>query len=1178
MYLKTIELKGFKSFADKTYIEFLPGITCIAGPNGSGKSNILDAVRWVLGEQSFKSLRGEKPQDIIFSGTQFRAPVGYCEAAITIDNTDGKIPIQFSEVSIRRKAYRSGENHFFINDKKCRLKDIKELLLDTGIGKEGYSIISQGRINEIINADPVHLRLLLDEASGITKLRYKKKEAEKNLQTSSENLSRIKDIFEEVQAQYKPLKQQKEKAEKYLEIYDRLKILRINQFLRENDEIRKNDLDNKAQILELGEKITVHELRTEELNKAKETFNQEMFRLQNKKAELEADREKLKVGIEEFEKNIALSNENMKNIDANKSDINAQIESLNQETKALETAKEELSKSKEVLEKELDALKKDIEVHSIVAIDFKAQLTAAREKEKNLMLEINEIQTKIAKTVTSIDFLKENIKALDDKLSSEENNTAARLLEMDRLEKEVFEKNKELEELNNKKAKIESQINKLNSDETAAKIKLNEAVKTLEAIKTNEKEIEAQNSVLEKFENQMQGFSKGVRSLMLEGKFDEIVDVAANLITVKKGYEKAVETLLGYRAENLIIKKSSDVKKLINYLKAGGYGKVTFLPMDTIRADSVKYDDKGVRAIDVISFDSKYKDIMCYLIGRNIIVDDIDTALFISKKYNHRLKIATRDGELFNIGGSITGGGQKKQALDVFSRKNLVLENHQKIQGLKKDFTEKNLDIESLNRILNDIQAQKTELEADKNWLSKTYTELESDIKNISYELKLKKESHEKIDRELSAVKQSSVEAKAAFEKNMALLEANETKKNELNEAYNLNLTEKSEIEKHIDKYEIKLSKFNADMAALEQKIISADKDFEHTKNTLNQNSDRIEQLKQKYARAEAAQENLKNEILTREEKISSFSKENQTITEQISTLFEKINELEDETKAFDKKIEESAKIKSEFDKSMFALQTQESRLFEKTQDINQRIAELYELDLESCEKFRDDELEFDETAVKSFKKELAAIGSVNLDSIEDFKKVDQRYQFYKAQCEDLDLSVKKIKDMIKSLEKFMSDDFKQSLKDINLNFEKVFKMLFNGGKAKLMLENADDILQSNIKIFVEPPGKKLNNLNILSGGEKALSAIALLFSVILCKPVPFCILDEIDAPLDDVNISRFVNLLSVLKNDTQFIDITHRRGTMQASDYIYGVTMQEKGVSKIVSVNLKDVVKYSKA
>lgn len=1174
MYLKAIEIRGFKSFMDKTVINLPRGMISIVGPNGSGKSNILDAIRWVLGEQSVKSLRSEKMQDVIFAGTQSKSQLGMCEVSLIIDNEDRQIDIEYTELAIKRKTYRNGESQFFINGKRCRLKDIRELLLDTGIGKEGYSIISQGKIDEIISSNGYQKRVLLEEASGIAKYRYKKEEGEKSLAIASENLERINDIYNEIENQIRPLKIQKEKAQKYLELKKELQSQEINKILIANEEYehelailtkdRENLTEDDAKTTQNLQEIT------ENLAKLKE----ESEYIQKKKEELYAKKSSLSEQISQNKMQISLKNENIKSLEKNNELIQEQLLQNKDEISKIRSKIENINESKKKISDNISYIQKEISEKQEIEQEYKDKIHVQNKEIQVKERKIKDVEVEISKLTMRMEFVKNNISAFEKKIGQYDEKNQEYNAKISELEEEIGKKDSQILQKEEEISKLNEKL-QINSNQRQKLVDENsKLIQEINHNSLNLKDITAKTEMLENFENDMQGFSKNVKLLLKNKELEGIDNVVANIITVKKGYEKAIEQLLYGRLENVIIQKSINAKKAIDYLKKERLGRTTFLPLDVIKPSFLNYNDKGVKAIDVVSYDERYENIVFNLLGRYVIVEDMDTALEISAKYKHSFKISTISGDIFNIGGSITGGFSA-YSKEIFTRRNTIVQNKQEISKLKE--------------VLKNLNDKLTEIEKNIDILKEESSKIQENLQHCNIEINeaiRQKDSaiskKEQITSLMSSLSQEKDEILSSNDKAISSYEKDKISRENLEQDYEKLSDEFKKQKESLEENEIALNENSKVLqekrirhSVIEKELVAIENQLLELEGTLQSNDEKSENSNSKIKANN-------QQIQKFHELIKELESQCKTMQEEIDTIqvkFEVIENGDVKNRQAIAKLNEDkekiSKLQAEVQTKMMRAETEESKVRYKMQMLYEQLSENYDMDMSMALSYKDDRVKVSQIVIKKLKEDIASLGNVNIDSIEEYKKIEERYLLYKSQKEDLEDSITKINSIIKSLEKSMIHDFTENFDIINKNFDYIFKILFGGGSAKLTIEDESDILGSNIEISIQPPGKKLRGLAMLSGGEKALSAIALLFAIIAKKPVPFCILDEIDAPLDDANIYRYVTYLSTLSDTTQFVTITHRRTTMEASDYIYGVTMQEKGVSSVISLQLEDAKGY---
>ena len=1176
MYLKRLEIKGFKSFPTKTEIVFNEGITAIVGPNGSGKSNISDAIRWVLGEQSAKSLRGDKLEDVIFVGTESKKAMNYCEVAITLDNSDNKLDLGFSEVTIKRRAYRTGESEFFLNNKSCRLKDIKEILLDTGIGKDGYSIVEQGKVDEILSNNPVNRRKVFDEACGISKFRYKKQEAERNLKHTKENLERIDDIYIEIENQLKPLFLQQEKAAKYLEFSKKLKVLEVNSCIKEVAEL-ESELD--------------------ELNKHSNLLGSQSNEIQKQKSTLEKAVEETNIEIENINDGINKSQDYINTIKSVISQKDAQVNLINEK---IRNCKNEIERNKEEIIYIKEKLNSD-------KITLEKLINQKYEKEKiinDLNIDIKSIESNNKESRDKIETINRDLENLKDEIinllnnkqdatsklstlnANKENiNLRKETIDLDireikyKIDKKIEEVSKASAKLEDKTKSMESLKNdevKTNNDFNILLNKSNNIEKQIQDSKYSLNDYKSKLNIYIEMENHYEGFNKGVKEVLKNKNLQGIQGALGQVIEVPSKFEKSIEASLGAYMQNIITNDESSAKFAINYLKKNNLGRVTFLPMNIIKSN--KIDTRNIKvgtsfigiASDLIKFDDKYRNIIENILGRTIIIDNIDNAIKFAKENNHKFKVVTLDGEILNPGGSLTGGSLRVSG-NILSRKRLINEYKEKIELLKAEIDRLYIEKNEVDNNTKIIKEKLKQISIDINSLDKEIIIENAELNKFKEEIKSLKISVEKLENEKDGlgsnleyileksklIKDDILSIDTKHDENKLQIESLTNKLKEYNSLYeddklkfdnlNLNLVKHNQIYESIIRDIQRISEENK---TLENKYVQIEK-------SLNDKTIETSKLEEDIVIEETEKISLNKQLVdnTRSLETKKLSKE---------SLKEKLEDLNKESKNIDRQY-------IDLKESLFKVESKIERLNSNREDHINSLFEKYEITLDQAIEMKDDNLDVDKRYLENIRKEIRNLGNVNLDSIKEYEHIKERHDFYSEQKKDLEQSIEVIEKLIYELEENMKKEFESNFNKINENFKFVYKRLFGGGNGELKIVDKNNILESDIEITAQPPGKKMKNLNLLSGGEKALTAISILFSIILAKPTPFCILDEIEAPLDDANIFRFGEFLKELSNDTQFISVTHRRGTMEAADYIYGVTMQEKAISKVLSLKLKE-------
>lgn len=1179
MYLKKLELKGFKSFYNKTEINFEKGITSIVGPNGSGKSNVSDSIRWVLGEQSIKSLRGDKLEDVIFAGTDEKKAMSYCEASITIDNSERIIDIDYIEVNIKRRVYRSGESQFFINDKACRLRDIKEMIMDTGIGKEGYSIIEQGKIDEILSGSPINRKKVFEEAAGIAKYRYKKEDGERKLKTTIENLERINDIYFEIEGQVEPLRKQSEKAKRYNELKDELKRNEVNKYIKDVENLKSN-IQN---VQKDGENLQseIQALEEEKKKSGQEILSLE-FQLENQQQE--ADRLKAvvfdgKTSFENKGNEINIFEERISNINSNKDSAKKEIEENIAKAKLISSEIENLQSQIGDSNKKLEELKKNKET----------VFSQARQQKSVLDMESSQIESLKDKIVAIVD--DKNKKSIKMSTYMERlENISQRKNAIDE-ENEINKKN--LESNDNEKSKIDSEISLIDSTreefkgkmlETKSEIKRLIESKRQKEVSLNELNIKISKessklNVYTEMERHYEGFNRGVKEVLKNRNLKGVLGVVGSLIRVGQEYENAIEIGLGAALQNVVMEDEYAAKNAISYLKKNSLGRVTFLPLNIIKGRKIDKSKipqmDGVIGIasDLVENDARFDDIIENLLGRIIIVKNVDVGIELSKKTSYKYKIVTIDGEVFNPGGALTGGTHKNLK-SILSRKRIIEEIQTSIEEFKKDVDLKKKEIIDSSDMIESLERQLEICQEDMDTLNLKRSQFTEKKISVEKENESILRSIEKLEVEKKTIEEASLKSKMLIEETereirdlesqIASLEASVKDKNSKKEELILSV---GEYDKKMNAIEVDLSRVEESARSLvkeEKRLASLKYEMEktHDEKTISiQNFEsEIENIKIQLEECRGERSRLEEEIKINELKSLELEQKRKDLHQKMQCEKEKLEGQNDE---FIKKRELLFKIEGKIE-----------RYNDSLNDILERVWQDYELSYQEMLELKED-MKTSQREINEIKDKIKSLGNVNLDAIEEYENVKSRYEFYKEQKQDLEGSIESLNELIGSMETSMKIEFKENFQKINANFKDVFKRLFGGGFGELKITDSANILESDIEIVAQPPGKKLKTINLMSGGEKALTAIAILFSILMSKPTPFCILDEIEAPLDDANIYRFGEFLKDLSKGTQFIAITHRRGTMEASDYIYGITMEEKGISKVVGLKLEEAKNY---
>ncbi|SHJ05056.1 chromosome segregation protein SMC [Lutispora thermophila] len=1186
MYLKELEIMGFKSFSDKTNINFTKGINAIVGPNGSGKSNITDAIRWVIGEQSVKALRGNKMEDVIFAGSDKKKASGFAEVTLVLDNYDRTIDVDFNEISITRRMYRSGESEYYINKTQCRLKDIVEMLMDTGIGKEGYSIIGQGRIDDILNNKSDGRRIIFEEAAGITKYKHRKAESEKKLEHTENNIERLEDIINEINNQLTPLGHQAEMAKKYLKLSEELKAIEVNLIINniEKSKEKLNDIVDK-----LGELNKLQAEKESEIEKHNE------------------DKEKIKVLTKELELKIQAISEEMHSLINQKEKLDGEGRLLQEKESYVNATMDKLDKEESNLKMQKEQLDSDIDNDNKLLMSYENQVNALLE---DIILKEQEYKSKFS----SIDDLENKIEEIKDKhinllnksydkknsinsLITIKTNSESRInqLNIDNalLSGQYEEKISMLEKTNLELEGIQKNIREIIDEKEELTSKRESVMKLLEELqeqlveeRSKKDNVISRLRLLEEMERDYGGYNKTVKTILMKYQNEKnnlpgFRGAVGEVISVDAEYAIAIEVALGSSVQNIITNNEEDAKIIIEFLKKNRLGRATFLPISSIKGKTLnsserKYlDMPGVIGIaaDMVRYEKEYKDIIYHLLGRILVVDNMDTAVKLAKSTNYSYRIVTLEGELISPGGAITGGSLGSIGSNIITRKSQIAE-------LKGDYSSI---LKGLDRLGKDIEIQKDELDVLENHIghcTDSLHNLEIEINNkknrliiLNNDLDIIKSKillNNKELQELSAQRDEAIGKIDDLEKELVQI------KDEVTDIEKVILTMQDDLkvkkEQSIDFYN-HITTLKVEMAETKQKIISIKQNIERNKQSLQEIESRIKNIIEE-------KEQCKNELIEIERKKAENKKNIEDITEK---QVEKQNELE----ALEESRDRKSKVLEELEEKIKSLQLDLGNIqnnLHKTdmakvkieldiENLEYKLLDTYELSYRKALELRIDDFNISKASkqCEELKEEIRALGTINVNAVEEYEKLNQRYEFLQKQLDDLIKAKESLIKVIDDITKYMKKQFIEEFNKINTNFNEVFVKLFGGGKAQVVLADEEDVLNSDIDIIAKPPSKKLQSLSLLSGGERALTAIALLFAILKMKPAPFCILDEIDSALDDANVDRYAMFLKEFS--TQFIIITHRKGSMVAADCLYGVTMDETGTSKLLSVKLEDKV-----
>ena len=1180
MYLKRLELQGFKSFADKTILELRPGITTVIGPNGSGKSNISDAIRWVLGEQSMKSLRGTKSLDIIFAGTQNRKSLGFAEASLVFDNSDGALPIEFTEVTVTRKIYRSGETGYYINKTPCRLKDVLELFMDTGIGKDGYSIIGQGKIDEILSNKSEDRRHIFEEAAGIVKYRSRKEEAEKKLEHTKLNLLRINDIISEIEGNLGPLQTQSEKAKKYLNLREELKNIEVGLFVYNIEKYKENlqqivqDIDvMQSQCNDEEGKLERVKILKEELKSSIDEITEQIENMSNLGFESQKEIEQLNSNINVAKTRITNNNENSVRFKDEIQEQNEKIQELKQELEQKEAKKDNLKQNKEKFEKELnekqeelakiteklsakeleiEGYKQTVEQNTDKKYELQSEINAQEINFQNYEKRQNQIKQEIQTTISELDNTRMNKEEISKGFYESENKK-------NKAQKSLEEVAKQKQEANQKIKSFESNINILSSD---MRIKESRLKFLIETEKEKEGYIKSVKSLLKDCEN-IKDLGKGMHGVL------------ANIIEVPDELETAIEMCLGASLQNIVTDTEEDAKKLVEHLRKNNLGRASFLPIASVKGkklEKLKGNESGVIGIasDLVKFNKKYEQIILNLLGRTVIVDNMNTAIKVAKQNGYTFRIVTKDGDLINPSGAITGGSVAKKTVNILGRGKEIEKLEKEIKNIKAKIQKLEEEKEEYEQSIEGILELSANLEKELQEIDITYAtekqkmiSIDENIQKLQNRLnKLKEEQ-----KNLETLKQESIEQKEKIqEETQKITNQNEELSKLISEFAELNKDDQKYIDDlnfDITNLKISVSSFDESESSIQEIQERINQELNNAKASIENKNNQIEQIKVDNENLEKSIQETLNKIEEIKQKVNNSSSEIEKMKQERAQKSEKLSKQEDE-------ITSKFKIIEDLKSQLVKLDVKKTKVEEDINTIINKMWEEYELTPNNVEGYaKPENVALTQKRVNNIRTEIRDLGSVNVDSIEEYKNLKDRYDFMSEQRLDLENTMSKLRKVITDMTQIMKEQFREKFKIINKNFGEVFAELFGGGKASLNLEDEENILECGIEITVQPPGKKLQNMMLLSGGEKAFTAIALLFAILKINPAPFCVLDEIEAALDDVNVFRYADYLKKFTEHTQFLVITHRKGTMEAADTVYGVTMEESGISKLLSMKL---------
>ena len=1180
MYLKRLEMQGFKSFVDKSVLEFRPGITSVIGPNGSGKSNISDAIRWILGEQSMKALRGTKSTDVIFAGTQARKSLGFAEASLVFDNEDGNLPIEYSEVTVTRKIYRSGETGYYINKTPCRLKDVLTLFMDTGIGKDGYSIIGQGKIDEILSNKSEDRRHIFEEAAGIVKYRTRKEESEKKLERTKLNLLRINDILNEIENNIDPLKAQAEKAKQYLDLREELKDIELGLFLYNIEKYKKSLEEFSDDEDSMNETLNLEEGKLERIKQIKEELKSEIDEITEKIENMSNLGFESQKKIENLNSDINVANTKIENNKENKEryekeieEFKNKIEDLKKELEVKNQRKDNLKQNKEKFEKELKQKEKELEKITKKLSEKELEIEGKKKEVEENTDKKYELQSEISRLKADFENLNKRKKQIENEIESSVSELDSTRLSKDDIQKGFYE-------IDSKRNSIISELDKISEKKTEKEEKLKSYENTINTLNSDLRMKESRLNFLIETEKEKEGYAKSIKALLEDcEKIKELGKgmhgVLANIISVPKEYETAIEMCLGSSLQNIVTDNEHDAKKLIDHLRKNKLGRASFLPIASVKGkkiDKIKGEERVIGiASDLVKFDKKYEQIVLNLLGRTVIVDNMDDAITIAKKNDYSFRIVTIEGDVINPSGLISGGSVSKKTVNILGRGREIEDIEKEIKNIKENIKKEEAAKEKFVSESDGTIGKISELEKNLQEIEITYATEKQKVKSIDENVKKLEQRVKRLRQESEDLTIQKEDTEKEIETNnneiKELTEKNEKLSKVIQEFANLNKDDQKYIDDlnyDITNLKISVSSFDESESSIEEMTAMINQEIDNNSKSIENKKTSIEQIKvddenqiKKIEQTKKEIEKIKDEVQNSGSKIENLKQDRA----------EKNEKLRNQEEAQAKEYEILEDIRSQVVK----MDIKKSKIED---ELNRNITSMweeYELTPNTVKDYKKpDNIALTQKKVKRLRQDIKELGDVNVNAIEEYNSLKQRYDFMCEQRLDLENTMTKLISMIQQMTKAMKDQFKSQFAIINKNFGQVFKELFGGGKAELTLSDENNILESGIEINVQPPGKRLQNMMLLSGGEKAFTAIALLFAILKMNPAPFCVLDEIEAALDDINVYRFADYLKKYSKDTQFLVITHRKGTMEVADTVYGVTMEEHGISKMLSMKLK--------
>ena len=1186
MYLKRIETIGFKSFADKTVVEFEQGVTAVVGPNGSGKSNISDAIQWVLGEQSAKSLRGGKMEDIIFAGTSTRKPLNFAEVTLVLDNSCQSLPIDYEEVSITRRVYRTGDSEYLINKQKVRLKDVVDLIMDTGIGHDSLSIISQDKVKAIVEARVEDRRVIIEEAAGVLKYKMRKKEATRKLESTSDNLSRVQDIIFELEDQVEPLRKQSEQAEKYLVLKQECSESEISVLAYDiktlNDQMERSKKERKEvefEHLSINAKISNDERR-------RDTLKQTQQAEERKLEQLQTDLVETSEWIQKLQGQRDVLKERYKNATSNKEELAGQQSQLETQLKTsqveLTQAEEEMTKTKGSLETKQAKLKEVSESYQHLEENLKSQLDETRSSYfedinqlasvKNQYISVNQ---QIKRTETMLNRItedeekalidRENLSQEQDDFKSQYDKLQSSLKEKRELYQQLYKEHqqrlKQMEMETNRHRHLTHQLDKMNN----------------------------RLQWLEDAQKDFSGFNEGVKKILKareQGQVSGIEGAVAELVTVPKELELAMDVVLGPVMQQIVTTSDDAAKKAIDYLKKHHAGRATFLPLNVIKSRLLPVDIQnrirtnqdviGV-ASQLVGYDERYRQIIENILGSIIVTKDLNVAKNLAKQLNHRYRIVTLEGDVINAGGAMTGGAVKRQGSSLLRQKNEIEDCQRQITELTKELEQSKSLQQEWAETTKQSEKELQKVQAAGERLKEKMAEVNQQKLAFEYREKSQNEREQLIRIER---REHEAELKQLVEKNNQLAEERLVLEEQIEEAKKVIETLEEQLEQQEElKSQLlqEMTELKVDVAKLETALQSETATFERLKGETEQARTRLKELLDKIEESEQALLGNDDEVVQLEENLTQKKELRETIIENIQEQRVTLTKVSQELETLEREVRESHKVQHKMSESLNQLDVTIGKVDVEMDLMIKKLEEEYQMTFDYANENYPlkGSIEEIKTRIRSIKGQITALGEINVGAIQEYQRVKERYDFLKTQQEDLIEAKATLEETINEMDQEMTVKFKETFDLVREQYMEIFKKLFGGGSADLILTDPHDLLHTGVEIVAQPPGTKLKTSNLLSGGQKALTSIALLFAILKVRTVPFCVLDEVEAALDEANVARYASYLKAFSNETQFIVITHRKGTMEKADVLYGVTMQERGVTKLVSVRMDNVSEY---